>query len=147
MDTGKVDIGKVLIVDDEVDTCNLLSGILRQQNLRTSFVNTLSDAATALKKESPSFLFLDNMLPDGSGLEFIPYIKKNYPQVRIVMISAHDSAADRRKACEQGADSFIGKPFNRELVQTTLVDLLPAKGNYVEKIAQIGVIPSLLKAQ
>ena len=109
---------KVLIVDDEVDTCNLLSSILKQQNLHTGFVNTLSDAVVVLKNDTPSFLFLDNMLPDGSGLDFIPFVKKNYPQVKVVMITAHDSSADRKKAYERGADFFIGKPFSRKMINT-----------------------------
>jgi DNA-binding response OmpR family regulator len=113
---------KVLIVDDEVDTCNLLSGILKQQNLNTGFVNTLSDAVVVLKNDTPSFLFLDNMLPDGSGVDFIPFVKKNYPQVKVVMITAYDSSADRKKAYEQGADFFIGKPFSRKMVNAILHD-------------------------
>jgi len=70
---------KVLIVDDELDICYLLSGILKQRNFRHGFVKTLSDARTALRNERPSLLFLDNRLPDGLGLDFVPYVKKNYP--------------------------------------------------------------------
>ena len=114
------EILKVLIIDDELDICYLLSGILRQKKLRTSYVNTLSDATLALKNDPPSLLFLDNHLPDGFGLDFIEHIKTNYPATKIIMITAHDSAADRKKAFKEGVDYFISKPFTKELIYSTL---------------------------
>ena len=107
---------KVLIVDDELDICYLLSGMLKQKNFQASFVNSLSDAITALQNDTPSLLFLDNHLPDGFGLDFIPYVKKNYPDLKVVMITAHDGAAERKTAYNGGVDLFIAKPLNRKMI-------------------------------
>lgn len=115
---------KVLIVDDEVDICNLLSWILKQKNLSASYVNTLSEAETALKKDVPSILFLDNYLPDGFGVEFIRFVKENYPAIKIVMITAHDSFSEEQKALNRGADFFISKPFTKALINETIDTLL-----------------------
>ncbi len=120
----KSNILKVLIIDDELDICYLLSGILRQKKLRTSYVNTLADAEVALKNDPPELLFLDNHLPDGFGLDFIHYIKVNNPKVKIIMITAHDSAAERKKAFSEGVDFFISKPFSRELIYDALEELM-----------------------
>jgi two-component system OmpR family response regulator len=111
---------KVLIVDDELDICYLLSGMLKQRNFLTGFVNTLSDAVIALQNDTPSILFLDNHLPDGFGLDFIPYIKKNYPEVKVIMITAHDGAVERRKAYEGGVDLFVPKPLNRKMINDAI---------------------------
>ncbi len=111
---------KVLIVDDELDICYLLSGMLKQRNFITGFVNTLSDAVIALQNDTPSILFLDNHLPDGFGLDFIPYIKKNYPEVKVIMITAHDGAVERRKAYEGGVDLFVPKPLNRKMINDAI---------------------------
>lgn len=107
---------KALIVDDEADICYLLDGILKKKSLRSTYVNTLSEAQRMLKKEAPSILFLDNHLPDGLGVDFIDYVKKNHPLTRIVVVTAIDSSSDRLKAYEKGADYFIAKPFNREVI-------------------------------
>jgi len=115
---------KVLIVDDEVDICNLLSWILKQKNLATSYVNTLSDAEAALKKDTPSILFLDNYLPDGFGVEFIQFVKENYPSTKIIMITAHDSFSEKQNALNRGADFFISKPFTKALINETIDNLL-----------------------
>jgi response regulator of citrate/malate metabolism len=92
--------------------------------MRTSYVNTLSDAEIALKNDLPALLFLDNHLPDGFGLDFIQYIKKNYPSVKIVMITAHDSAAERNRAFSEGVNFFLSKPFTRENIYSTIEQLM-----------------------
>ena len=107
---------KALIIDDETDICYLLSRLLKQKNYETSFVNTLTAANDALKAEHPEIIFLDNHLPDGLGLNYLLYIKENYPKSKIVMITAHDSVDDREKAMNNGADFFIGKPFTSDLI-------------------------------
>jgi two-component system OmpR family response regulator len=114
------DTNKVLIVDDELDICYLLSGMLKQRNFLTGFVNTLSDAVIALQNDTPAILFLDNHLPDGFGLDFIPYIKKNYPGVKVIMITAHDGAVERRQAYEGGVDLFVAKPLNRKMINDAI---------------------------
>jgi len=112
--------GTVLIIDDETDICYLLSTLLKQKNLDTHYVNTLSDAALALKKDPPEIIFLDNHLPDGLGVNYISTLKKKCPSSIIVMITAHDTLADREKATSQGVDFFIGKPFSKEVIFKTL---------------------------
>ena len=114
------DTNKVLIVDDELDICYLLSGMLKQRNFRTGFVNSISDAIVALEKDTPTLLFLDNHLPDGFGLDFIPFVKKNYPQTKIVMITAHDGATERKQAYDGGVDLFVAKPLNRKLINDAI---------------------------
>ncbi|WP_153800948.1 response regulator [Foetidibacter luteolus] len=118
---------KVLIVDDEIDICYLLSGILRQKNYKTTYVNTLSDAEVMLKRDPPSIVFLDNHLPDGLGVDFIQYIKKYYPETKIVMVTANDTATDRQKAFKQGVNYFMGKPFTREMVYRVIEILTEEK--------------------
>ena len=115
---------RALIVDDEVDVCYLLSAILKHKNLESSSVNTISEAKQILLTNNPSIIFLDNHLPDGFGVNFIEEIKNLYPNVKIVMITAHDTTTDRDRAYENGVDQFIGKPFTRDVIFKTLESLL-----------------------
>ena len=115
---------KVLIVDDEIDICYLLSVILKQRNLIPHYVNTLSEAELALKTDTPSILFLDNHLPDGLGVEFIQHVKNNYPSVKVILITAYDSVTEERTALRKGADFFIGKPFTKAVINLTVDRLL-----------------------
>ena len=113
----------VLIVEDELDICYLLTGMLKKRNLHTSYVTTLFAAEKELSIINPDILFIDNHLPDGYGVDFISGIKQTHPLIKIVMITAHDSREDKNRALKQGADYFIGKPFTTETIMDT-VDVL-----------------------
>lgn len=112
---------KALIIDDETDICFLLSGILKQKNFQTTMAGSLSEAQKILENETePAVIFLDNHLPDGFGVNYIATLKKKFPSSIVIMITAHDTVADREKATAQGVDYFIGKPFSKELIFKTL---------------------------
>ncbi len=102
---------KVLIIDDEVDICYFLTRNLNKKSYVASYVNNLKDARLALDKQHPSILLLDNHLPDGLGLDFAQQVKLNHPDIRIVMITAHDTPNDRSIATKKGVDYFLSKPF------------------------------------
>ena len=111
-----------LIIDDEMDICYLLSSILKN-SFKTECVNSLADAIIALQKNSPAVVFLDNHLPDGMGMDFIAYIKKNSPDTKIIMVTAYDNSSDRNKALKLGVDFFVGKPFTKDTIYQA-VDLV-----------------------
>jgi two-component system, OmpR family, response regulator len=102
---------KVLIVDDEPDICYFLSHNLTKKNFDVSCVHTLTDADIQLDKIKPSVLILDNHLADGFGINHLPKIREAYQDLKIIMITAHDSTQDRLKAIQNGADFFLSKPF------------------------------------
>lgn len=119
---------EALIVEDEIDTCFLLTGILRRKNLQTTFVNNIHDAQNVLAIQHPFLLFLDNNLPDGYGVDFIHKIKISNPLISIIMITADDTIANKNKALKEGADFFIGKPFTSDLINKT-IDIVMAGAN------------------
>lgn len=109
----------ILIVDDEVDICFLLSGFLKKHYPKVDSVNSLSEYYK-IDLGLYDIVFLDNNLPDGSGFEEIQGIKNKYPQIKIVAISAFDTVAERRSAIEKGADIFLGKPFGQNEIKGTI---------------------------
>jgi len=120
---------QVLIIDDEVDICYLLKGILRYKNVEAQYVTSLEAAKTLLTEEDPPVIFLDNHLKDGFGIDQITYFKNKYPSSKLVMITAHDTALDREIAYKAGADFFISKPFSRDVIINTIerIGLLDAR--------------------
>lgn len=109
-----------LIIDDDVDICFLLTLILKNKNIQSVYVNSLAEAKKCFAKYTPSVVFLDNHLPDGVGIEFIPTIREMYPDTKILMITAHNSESNKKKAMAGGAEYFIGKPFNMEEISKIL---------------------------
>jgi DNA-binding NtrC family response regulator len=112
---------KVLIIEDEGDMCLLLNIMLNGKDMELDHVKRLSDAEEYLQKAQPEVVILDNKLPDGFGIDFIAHIKKNYPGVRIIMISGYDGSA-KDVALENGADLFLEKPFTKNQLYEAIVE-------------------------
>ena len=103
----------VLIVEDEGDMCLLINILLTGKGIELDHVKTIAKAVAYLEQKEPAVVILDNKLPDGLGMDFIPHIKKVHPGLKIIMISGFDnSAAD--VAIENGADTYLTKPFSKE---------------------------------
>ena len=114
------EIQKVLIVDDELDICFLFGRILRGRNLKSGYARSLAEARSSIREEPPSLVFLDNSLPDGLGIDFIPFLKMNCPSTRVIVVTANDTAVDKKIAMQQGADEFLGKPLSLDLIKREL---------------------------
>ena len=117
-----IPVKKALIVDDESDICFLLSNILKQANIQPVLAGSITEAEKILQSANPFYyVFLDNFLPDGLGINQIKKWKERYPSTHLIMITAHDSYQERNKAKRDGADHFISKPFSKELILNTVV--------------------------
>ena len=114
---------KILILEDDGDICFLLNVILKDDNVIIEQVNTIAQANIFLKEEKPDVLIMDNKLPDGRGVNHIQEIKQTYPALKIIMISGRSDASDKAKALKYGADRFLAKPFTKEQIQQTLLEL------------------------
>lgn len=113
---------KVLVVEDEGEMGLVLDMILNERQFKLDYVNNLLSADEYLQKQKPSLIILDNKLPDGFGVDFISYLKKKYPSIKIIMISGLPTARD--VALENGADMFFEKPFPLEEFQKAIDRLL-----------------------
>lgn len=100
---------KLLIIDDEKDICSMIKSFLRKEPFNIKEAHNLEDGLIALEDFEPDVLVLDNNLPDGQGLNKIAFIKKHYPQTKLLLITAFSTI--KEEALANGADGFIPKPF------------------------------------
>ena len=114
---------KILVVDDDGQIGLVLDMILHDSKFELEYVNTLLLADEYLKKQQPQAVILDNKLPDGYGIDFIVYLKKKYPSLKIIMISGFGLARDA--ALANGADLFFEKPFSLDDFNEGINRLLP----------------------
>jgi two-component system OmpR family response regulator len=114
---------KILIVEDEADMCLLLNILLTGKEIELDHVKNLSAAESYLLSDKPAVVILDNKLPDGFGVDFIPLLKNKYPDIKVIMISGFDRAV-KDVALDSGADIFLDKPFNREQLYQSIRQLI-----------------------
>jgi two-component system OmpR family response regulator len=100
---------RILVVDDEGQIGLVMDMILNESQFQMDYAYSLLSADEYLQKHEPAVVILDNKLPDGFGVDYISYIKKKYPSIKIIMISGFGSVRD--VALENGADVFFEKPF------------------------------------
>ena len=120
--TKKEKAKKMLVVEDQGEMCLILDLILSDRKFESDYVNNLLDADEYLQKNKPSLIFLDNKLPDGYGVDFISYVKKKYPKIKIIMMTGFGTARD--VALENGADFFLEKPFSLDNVNQAIDQVL-----------------------
>lgn len=113
---------KILVVEDQGEIALALNMILADRPFRLDYVNSLLDASEYLEKNAPRLVILDNKLPDGFGVDFISYVKKKFPAIKIIMISGFVTARD--VALENGADLFLEKPFSMDKVNEAIDNVL-----------------------
>ncbi len=107
---------KILVVDDDLNICELLRLYLTKEGYNVVIVNDGASAVTAFQEESPSLVLLDIMLPKLDGWQVCREIRK-FSDVPIIMLTAKGEVFDRVLGLELGADDYVVKPFDtKEIV-------------------------------
>lgn len=106
----------ILIVDDEDDIRDLVSGILEDEGHSTRVASNGVEALKQIKTRRPALVVLDVWLGDSErdGIKILENIKRDHPYVPVVMISGHGTIETAVTAIKKGAYDFIEKPFQSE---------------------------------
>lgn len=104
----------ILIVDDERDIRELISDILIDEGYATRLAGNSDDAMAAINADAPALIVLDIWLKDSrmDGIDILKTVKRDNPDVPVVIISGHGNIEIAVAAIKQGAYDFIEKPFN-----------------------------------
>lgn len=106
---------KVLVVDDDLNICELLRLYLEKEGFEVVIVNDGKAAVEAFRAESPAIVLLDIMLPKLDGWQVCREIRK-FSNAPIIMLTAKGEVFDRVLGLELGADDYIVKPFDTKEV-------------------------------
>ena len=106
----------ILIVDDEMDIREIVSGILSDEGHGTRTAKNSDEALNAIQARRPSLVFLDIWLQGSKldGLQVLEIVKQQNPNLPVVMISGHGNIETAVSAIKLGAYDFIEKPFKAD---------------------------------
>ncbi len=107
-------MGDILITDDERDIRELISDILKDEGFTTRLAANADQCMAEISKDKPALMILDIWLKDShmDGIDILKSVKRDYPDIPIVIISGHGNIEIAVAAIKQGAYDFIEKPFN-----------------------------------
>ena len=127
--TDAIDLGTIVVVEDDPNIADLLDMYLRQAGYRVIQADTGERGLAAIERERPKLTILDVGLPGlMDGLDVCRAIRAK-SQLPIMMLTARDGEIDRVLGLELGADDYITKPFSpRELVARVKAVLRRAEG-------------------
>ncbi len=106
---------KILVVDDDVNICELLNLYLKKDGFETVIAHDGKQAVEYAEKYSPDLVMLDIMLPELDGWQVCREIRKK-SEVPIIMLTAKGETFDKILGLELGADDYITKPFDTKEV-------------------------------
>ncbi len=132
---------RILIIEDEVTLNKMLAEGLKEFGYQSDVVETLKDGEYYLDIRNYDLVLMDWMLPDGDSIEIIPAIKANTPKTIIVVLSARDDDESEIEALQAGADDYIRKPFNFDVLIARLEARLRFGGSSIIEIDNLIINP------
>jgi two-component system OmpR family response regulator len=103
---------RVLVVDDEVRLGALLSRGLAEDGYTVDVATNGTDALLQASEIAYAVVILDVMLPDTDGVEVCRQLRERGQRIPVLLLSARDTAEDRRRGLDAGADAYLVKPFH-----------------------------------
>jgi DNA-binding response OmpR family regulator len=105
-------IEQILIIEDDQSLNQGLCKALKTEHRQVVSCRNLQEAREQLRCQSASLVLLDVNLPDGSGLDLLREIRREKPELPVILLTANDTDWDIVEGLEQGADDYITKPFS-----------------------------------
>jgi two-component system response regulator PilR (NtrC family) len=132
----KLENTSILIVDDDKSLLESLSEILQSEGYNVETARTGRDAVEKCKTQFYNLALLDIKLPDIEGTELLHLIDGHVPQTVKIIITGYPSTENAIKAINQGADAYITKPVDPEVLKKTIREKLKQQSEADQKMEQ-----------
>jgi len=132
---------RVLIVEDEITLNRTLVEGLQEFGYQADSCENFKDAEYYIGIRNYDLLLTDWMLPDGDGIDLVTMVKQKSPRTGCVIISAKDDKESEIKALKAGADDYIKKPFDFDILIARIEARLRFGGTNVIKIDDLIIDP------
>lgn len=123
----------VLVIDDEPDICDLLKLTLERMKLTVTSAANLAEARALLANQTFDLSLTDLQLPDGSGLDLVAEIQRNYTDIPVAVITAHGNMDTAITALKAGAFDFISKPIDLHHLRTVVESALKLSASSADR--------------
>jgi len=131
---------KILIVEDEKVLNESMVTYLSGSGYNCESVSTYNDALEKIDHHTYDCIVLDIMLPGGSGLQLLKYLKEDRKDEGVIIISAKDALDDKMAGFELGADDYLTKPFHLSELSMRIAAIIRRKNFQGQSIINAGDI-------
>ena len=120
-------------IEDDPGIALIVKEYLEQKNFKVTICETLAQAGQALKEHVPTLVLLDWNMPDGHGDGLCQWISRNWKELPIIFLTVRGDCADIVSGLGNGADDYIVKPFELEILHSRILALLRRTGNVAKQ--------------
>ncbi|RJP59166.1 MAG: sigma-54-dependent Fis family transcriptional regulator [Candidatus Auribacter fodinae] len=117
----------ILIVDDEKNTREGIARFLRLKDFNCHMAGTGKEALELLQNNAVDIVLTDLRMPAMGGMDLINALQQNYPEIKIVVLTAYGSVETAVEAVKRGADDFLTKPINLDKLYITISKIIDNK--------------------
>lgn len=126
--------------EDDAQIAETVKVYLEQKDCRVTVYPTLSEAEKALLRQVPAMVLLDWNMPDGQGEALCRLIRRNWKELPIIFLTVRGDAADVVSGFQSGADDYVVKPFELEVLYSRIRALLRRSGGVSSQYLSCGGI-------
>jgi len=127
---------RILIIDDERPILMTLEALLTRRGFDVDTAATAATGLKSLKARPAALVLLDLQLPDAEGLHTLDQIKTDFPEIQVIILTAHDSLNNAIESIKRGAYHFISKPYAPEEL-LSLVEKAVEKQSLLRETAEL----------
>lgn len=120
-------------IEDDPNIACIVKEYLEQRNFKVTICVTLAQARQILKEHVPTLVLLDWNMPDGYGDSLCQWIRRNWKELPIIFLTVRGDCSDIVSGFKNGADDYVVKPFELEVLYSRILALLRRTGNVAEQ--------------
>jgi len=132
---------RILVIEDDEEMRSLLEDFFREEGFRIDSVSRAVDALRLLSQHQFDLILTDIQMPNLTGLDILPRVRKLQPEAFIIVMTAYGSDEVHRKSIERGATAYVEKPIHFGKLRTRVHEMVSSKrteeiptGRYHEKV-------------
>lgn len=116
-------------IEDDPNIACAVKEYLEQKDFRVTVCTTIAQARQALNTRVPTLILLDRNMPDGRGDSLCQWIRSNWKELPIIFLTVRGDSGDIVSGFQNGADDYVVKPFELEVLYSRIQALLRRAGN------------------
>ncbi len=124
---------EIYYAEDDMNIADTVKEYLEQKGFKVTICNTLGQTRQAIKRQVPTLVLLDWNMPDGHGDGLCQWIRSHWKELPIIFLTVRDDAHDIVSGFQNGADDYVVKPFELDVLYSRILALLRRTGNVTEQ--------------
>lgn len=131
---------EIYYAEDDTQIAEAVKAYLEQKAYRVTVYPTLSEIEEALIRQVPAMVLLDWNMPDGQGEALCRLIRRNWKELPVIFLTVRGDSADVVLGFQNGADDYVVKPFDLEVLDSRIRALLRRSGGASSQYLSCGGI-------